>query len=76
MHMDKAALDHILLKIHKNRHSPPPSPHIKRSRRSEAPAVAAQQPAPQPDSLMMDRVHDDMRQLVEHLLLQPRDQHR
>ncbi len=74
--MDKAALDRVLLKIHKERHSPPPSPHIKRSRRGEAPCALALQLAPQPDSMMMDRVFDDSRLLVEHLLLQPRDQHR
>jgi hypothetical protein len=74
MHMDKAALDRALLKIHKDCHSPPPSSLVKRSRRGDAPTSL--QLVPQHDSCMTDRVFDDLRQLVEHLLLQPRDQHR
>jgi hypothetical protein len=76
MHIDKAQLDHILLKIHKDLHSPPPPPSIKRSRRGDAFAAAFPEPALQPESWIMQRVFDDSRLLVEHLLLQPRDQHR
>lgn len=76
MHIDNAELDRLLLNIHKHERSPPPPVQPKRSRIEQSAAVPSLQPAPQHDGIAKNRVFDDIRLLVEHLLLQPRDQHR
>ena len=75
IHIDTAELDRRLLSIHKSNHSLPP-PQLKRGRSGQPLAVQSLQPAPPHEGLMRDRVLSDVRLLVEHLLLQPRDQHR
>jgi hypothetical protein len=75
MHIDIVDLDCRLLNIHKSKHSPPPS-QLKRGRSGQPLAVPSLLPAPPHEGLMKDRVLGDVRLLVEHLLLQPRDQHR
>ena len=75
IHIDTAELDRRLHSIHKSNHSLPP-PQLKRGRSGQPLAVQSLQPAPPHEGLMRDRVLSDVRLLVEHLLLQPRDQHR
>jgi hypothetical protein len=74
MFIDSTELHCRLLKIHIDELLPPPSLNPKRGRREST--VPLPQPAPQHEGLVKNRVFDDVRLLVEHLLLQPRDQHR